>query len=64
MTKKPTLLEAREDCVGCSACYAICPASAIEMKPDKEGFLYPVIGDACIGCLMCLRCCPLKERVA
>ena len=28
----PVLYENKADCCGCSACYAICPKSAIEMK--------------------------------
>lgn len=31
----------KELCCGCSACMTICPVEAIEMKHDKEGFLYP-----------------------
>ena len=29
------------NCSGCTACYAVCPQSAIEMKLDEEGFKYP-----------------------
>lgn len=57
----PVLYENKVDCCGCSACYAICPKSAIEMKEDEEGFEYPVIdAEKCIRCYMCLKVCPIK----
>lgn len=58
----PVLFENKEDCCGCTACYAICPKSAIVMKPDEEGFLYPCIEeDKCIRCYQCSGVCPIKE---
>ena len=58
----PELYENRENCCGCTACHAICPVNAISMKPDEEGFLYPVV-DAmkCIRCYKCLSVCVFKE---
>lgn len=36
-------------CTGCSACSNICPKQAIDMKPDIEGFLQPIINqEKCI----------------
>lgn len=34
------------------------------MKPDEEGFMYPVIEDEgkCINCKSCLNVCPLKHQ--
>lgn len=53
----------KENCCGCSACQQICPASAIAMEPDKEGFLYPVINQAaCIDCEQCVQVCPLIKE--
>lgn len=50
----------KEDCCGCSACYNTCPTQAIHMKPDEEGFLYPVIDQAlCVDCNSCVNVCPL-----
>ena len=57
----PTLYTRKEDCCGCTACYAICPKSAITMQPDEEGFDYPVIDEEkCVRCGMCLKVCPIK----
>ena len=47
-----------EDCTGCTACAAVCPVGAIEMKPDHEGFLRPVVGESCILCRKCEKACP------
>lgn len=64
MTKEkkiPTLFSRKEDCCGCTACYAICPKGAITMKDDKEGFEYPIIDEKkCVRCGMCLKVCPIK----
>ena len=55
------VFEAKERCSGCSACMHICPVSAIEMKPDEEGFLYPEIDEtSCICCGLCQKICPFN----
>lgn len=57
----PILYKKKEDCCGCTACYSICPQSAISMIEDYEGFAYPRIDKKrCIGCEMCLKVCPIK----
>lgn len=57
----PELYENRENCCGCSACYAVCPVHAIFMEPDEEGFLYPGVDAAvCIRCYKCLSVCAFK----
>ena len=58
----PALAENKSSCCGCSACYAACPAGAIEMKADEEGFLYPMIDpDKCVRCRKCLQACAFKR---
>lgn len=53
-------LPSSELCCGCSACYAICPNSAITMKMDIEGFLQPTIDETlCIHCSLCEKVCPI-----
>jgi len=57
----PMLYENRENCCGCSACYSICPAHAILMEPDEEGFLYPTVdAKKCICCYKCISICVFK----
>ena len=57
----PELYHERENCCGCSACFAICPANAIEMLPDEEGFLYPAVdAEKCIRCYRCISVCVFK----
>lgn len=49
----------KDECCGCTACYASCPTEAITMHPDKdEGFLYPKVDESrCIDCGKCLKVC-------
>ena len=57
----PILFKKKEECCGCSACYAICSQEAISMEVDYEGFAYPVINEEkCIACQLCLKVCPFK----
>lgn len=62
MKTLPKLFNLKENCCGCSACYAICPVHAITMELDEEGFLYPIV-DACtcIRCNKCLKVCAFKK---
>lgn len=47
-------------CTGCSACASICPKQCIQMEPDAEGFLRPVVEkDRCINCGSCQSVCPI-----
>lgn len=60
--KVPILFQTKEDCCGCTACYAVCPAHAIEMVEDEEGFEYPVICQSlCLGCRQCIQVCPIRH---
>lgn len=57
-----SVMENREKCCGCSACKMICPVSAIQLKEDSEGFLYPVVDSSvCVKCEQCLSVCPLRN---
>lgn len=48
------------DCVGCRSCEQSCVKSCIEMKENKEGFIYPLVDDlTCISCGICLKRCPV-----
>lgn len=60
--KQIILFERKEECCGCTACFAVCPQKAIRMQEDEEGFDYPVIDvDKCVQCKMCIRVCPIKK---
>lgn len=59
--QKIVLVPQKEQCCGCGACAQVCPRNAIRMEADREGFLYPVIDDACcVGCGQCLAVCAFK----
>jgi len=48
-----------ERCCGCAACFNSCPVDAIEMRENRDGFLYPhVKEEVCINCGKCVRACP------
>lgn len=50
------------ECCGCSACEQICPRNCITMKPNEEGFLYPVVDETqCIHCSLCEKVCPVAN---
>ena len=50
------------NCVGCSACYAVCPVDAIKMDANANGFYIPKINeDKWIFCGKCVRVCPLTN---
>ncbi|MDO4817854.1 MAG: polysaccharide pyruvyl transferase family protein [Akkermansia sp.] len=54
-----TLQTPHDTCTGCSACSQRCPAHAISMEPDEEGFIRArVDAAACIHCGLCNKVCP------
>ncbi len=46
-----------EDCVGCSACFQVCPARAIDMQDVKNKRILTVNWDLCIFCGQCQANC-------
>lgn len=58
----PLLYVKKEECCGCTACSAVCPADAIRMTADEEGFEYPRIDRSlCINCGRCVHVCPFAH---
>ena len=57
-----TATQMKQDCCGCMACSFSCPKSAISMKEDECGFLYPEINhELCVHCNLCTKVCPLQN---
>ena len=51
-------------CTGCSACEAVCPAGAITMKENEEGFLFPSMDETkCIECHKCHSSCQVFGKM-
>ena len=47
-------------CCGCAACAQVCPKSAIELRENEKGFLYPVVNEEhCVQCGLCDSVCPI-----
>lgn len=50
-------------CCGCGLCVHVCKYNAIQLKEDKEGFLYPFIDEVkCVKCNVCIKKCPAVNR--
>lgn len=65
MTINPNLhrglfaIVSEKDCTGCCSCYNTCKSSAINLKTNEIGHLFPYIdGEKCIGCGACQKNCP------
>ena len=57
------LFKNKKTCCGCGACASICPKEAISMKPDNQGFIYPVIdSDLCVSCGVCKTVCAYQNE--
>lgn len=52
-------------CSGCGACVQCCPAHAIELRVDGQGFLRPFISQKdCLNCGKCIQICPVNAMPA
>lgn len=49
----------RETCIGCQLCIKVCPAKAIEFKPDERKIKIYVT--RCTFCAMCTEICPTNS---
>lgn len=50
-------------CVGCGVCQNICPAGAITMEEDNEGYLFPKLDlKKCTYCNLCRNSCPILNK--
>ena len=53
----------KSQCSGCGVCTAVCPVHCLELKTDREGFLYPECdAEKCIRCGICEKSCPVRSR--
>jgi coenzyme F420-reducing hydrogenase beta subunit len=56
------LYNEKKDCCACSACMNICPTKAITMKPDENGYIFPIIdNNSCIECGTCKKVCAFQN---
>lgn len=63
--KKKTVIDLsgfQEKCTGCFACSNACPAGAIKMLLNDEGFYYPSIGGSCVDCGRCVEVCNIEKK--
>ena len=52
-------------CCGCGACVSACPASALSLQEDGDGFLYPVCDEGtCTQCGACRAVCGMTKPVS
>ncbi|MFH1397791.1 MAG: 4Fe-4S dicluster domain-containing protein [Candidatus Omnitrophota bacterium] len=52
-----------EDCVGCGACFQVCPSKAIEMRDVKDKRILTVNWGMCIFCGQCQANCLTEKGI-
>ncbi len=52
-----------EDCVGCGACFQVCPSGAIDMQDVKDKRILTVNWDMCIFCGQCQANCITEKGI-
>lgn len=56
------IINKKEDCCGCGACFDACSKQAIIWKTDEEGFSYPQVDTTkCVNCGLCNKVCPVEN---
>ncbi|MFH1201988.1 MAG: 4Fe-4S binding protein [Candidatus Omnitrophota bacterium] len=53
----------KDDCMGCGACFQVCPARAIEMNDVGDNRILIVHWDLCIFCGQCQANCPTEKGI-
>ncbi len=52
-----------DDCVGCGACFQVCPAGAIEMQDSGDKRVLTVHWDLCVFCGQCQANCITEKGI-
>ena len=52
-----------EDCIGCGACFQVCPARAIDMQDVRNRRVFTVHWDMCIFCGQCQTNCLTEKGI-
>lgn len=59
LQEMPKKLPGEERCTGCGACASSCPANAIRLGENEDGFLMPSVDKTmCLDCGRCTAVCP------
>jgi formate hydrogenlyase subunit 6/NADH:ubiquinone oxidoreductase subunit I len=53
----------KEDCIGCGACFQVCPSAAIQMQDKQKTRRLTVNWDMCNFCGQCQRSCPTEKGI-
>jgi len=52
-----------DDCMGCGACFQVCPAKAIDLQDIRDKRILTVSWDQCIFCGQCQANCPTEKGI-